>query len=142
MPKQSIYLVSCVSQKRPYECPAEKLYTSTWFVKARAFVLKSGSPWFILSAKHGLVHPKQILAPYEKTLNDMRVAEQKLWAERVKQQMESDLPKADRIILLAGVKYRRFLEPWLRHRFAEVSVPMKGLQIGKQLQWLSRNEPG
>ena len=61
-----IYLVSCVSQKLSHPAPAQNLYTSAWFQKARSFVLKSGSPWYILSAEHGLVHPEQVLAPYEK----------------------------------------------------------------------------
>lgn len=136
-----VYLVSCVSQKTPYPVPAKDLYVSNLFRKARAYVEKSGSPWFILSAEHGLVRPDQILAPYEKTLNNMGVAERRLWADRVKKQMELMLPDADEIAFFAGSRYREHLEPWLRNRFTNVSVPMQGLQIGKQLKWLSENEP-
>ena len=142
MPAKSTYLVSCVSQKYPYPCPAQELYTSAWFNKARDFVLKSGSPWFILSAEHGLVRPNQVLAPYEKTLNNMGVADRRLWADRVTKQMGLMLPETNEIVILAGTRYREYLEPWLRRRFAKVSVPMQGLPIGKQLKWLSENEPG
>ena len=136
-----IYLVSCVSQKLSHPAPAQNLYTSAWFQKARSFVLKSGSPWYILSAEHGLVHPEQVLAPYEKTLTTFRAAERREWANQVRVQMEQALPETDEIIVFAGDRYREHLEPWLRRRFARVSVPMRGLQIGKQLQWLSNNEP-
>ena len=136
-----IYLVSCVSQKTTYCAPARDLYVSPWFQKACAYVLKSGSPWFILSAEHGLVHPDHVLAPYEKTLNNMRVAERRAWAEKVQSQMEQALPDADEVIILAGTRYREHLEDWLNRRFAHVQVPMRGLQIGKQLQWLTENEP-
>ncbi|MCY3693523.1 MAG: hypothetical protein OXI54_00190 [Chloroflexota bacterium] len=129
-----IYLVSCVSQKTPYRAPAQDLYTSSWFQKARAYVLKSGSPWFILSAEHGLVHPDDVLDPYEKTLNNMRAAERRAWAEKVQHQMETTLPDADEIVLFAGQRYREYIEPWLRGRFVSVQVPMQGLPIGKQLQ--------
>lgn len=140
-PDRRIYLVSCVSQKTPYCAPARDLYVSTLFQKARAYVLKSDSPWFILSAEHGLVHPDDVLAPYEKTLNNMRTAERRPWAEKVQIQMERALPDADEVIIFAGVRYREHIEPWLRRRYASVRVPMQGLQIGKHLQWLSENEP-
>ena len=136
-----IYLVSCVSQKTPYPAPAQDLYTSTWFQKARAYVLKSGSPWFILSAEHGLVHPYDVLTPYERTLKNMSAAERCAWAERVQSQMKQSLPDADEVVILAGTHYREHLEDWLHRRFARVQVPMRGLQIGKQLQWLTENEP-
>ncbi|MYC31617.1 MAG: hypothetical protein F4X64_00375 [Chloroflexi bacterium] len=136
-----VYLVSCVSQKTPYPNRAGDLYVSPLFRKARAYVLKSGSPWFILSAEHGLVHPDDVLDPYEKTLNNMRAAERRAWAEKVQYQMETMLPDADEIVLFAGQRYREYIESWLRRRFASVQVPMRGLQIGKQLQWLSENEP-
>ena len=114
---------------------------SPLFRKARAYVLKSGSLWFILSAEHGLVHPDDVFAPYEKTLNNMRAADRRAWAEKVRHQMEMMLPDADAVVIFAGQKYREYLEPWLRCRFSSVQVPMQGLQIGKQLRWLSENEP-
>ena len=136
-----ICLVSCVSQKKPHPAPAQDLYTSPLFRKARAYVVKSGSPWFILSAQHGLVHPDEIVDPYDKTLNDMGAAERRVWAQKVQSQMDLALPAADEAIIFAGARYREHLEPWLRRQYASVRVPMQGLQIGKQLQWLSENEP-
>ncbi len=67
----SLYLVSCVSQKLPVSAPAKDLYTSPLFCKARSYVERKGQPWFILSAKHGLLHPDQPVAPYDLTLNTM-----------------------------------------------------------------------
>ena len=136
-----IYLVSCVGQKQPFAAEAQDLYTSAWFRKAREYVIKSGSPWFILSAEHGLVFPERVLEPYEKTLNTMKVAERRDWARRVQAQIELELPNAIEVMIFAGARYREYLEPWLRRRYATVEVPMEGLQIGKQLQWLSENEP-
>ena len=136
-----IFLLSCVSQKAPHPAPARDLYVSPLFRKARAYVLKSDSLWFILSAEHGLLHPDDVLAPYEKTLNNMRAAERRAWAEKVRHQMETTLPDADEITIFAGQRYREYIEPWLRGRYASVQVPMRGLPIGKQLRWLSENEP-
>ncbi len=54
---------------------AKDLYVSDLFRKARRYVEAKNCPWFILSAEYGLVSPEQVIAPYEKTLNHMGVAE-------------------------------------------------------------------
>lgn len=135
-----VYLVSCV--KRKMSCPAEaqKLYTSDWFSKARGLVVNTGKPWFILSAKYGLVSSDTLISPYNVTLNKMGIADRRTWADRVKNQMDEMMPKADVVVVLAGVKYRENLMAYLRGRFPRVTVPMEGLQIGRQLSWMKNAE--
>ena len=74
LPSADLCLVSCVGKKLPHSAQANALYTSDWFRKTRSFVDAKGWPWFILSAKYGIVAPEQVIEPYEKTLNTMRVA--------------------------------------------------------------------
>ena len=135
-PLRTVYLISCVSKKLPTPAQAKDLYTSDWFLKARHYVERTSSPWFILSAEHGLVPPDRILAPYERTLNAMGMLDRQAWAAQVKAQMEMSLPGADRIVVLAGLRYREFLIDYLRQRARTVEVPMEGLSIGRQLRYL------
>jgi hypothetical protein len=45
----------------------------------------------------------------------------------------------DEVIILAGRAYREFLVMWLVTFLGyTVSVPMEGLGIGRQLQWLNQ----
>ena len=131
-----LYLVSCVGQKRDRPSVAKDLYTSVWFHKARAFVEGTGSPWYILSAEHGLLDPDRMVEPYEKTLNAMGVGERRHWAQRVFSQLELAGVADSRLSLLAGQRYREFLLERLRGIGVEVEVPMAGLGIGEQLRWL------
>jgi hypothetical protein len=131
-----VFLVSCVSRKRTTPSPARELYTSDWFLKARAFVEAAGSPWFILSAEYGLVHPHEVIAPYERTLNRMRSPERREWAQRVLAALESKLVGIERVVVLAGERYREHLVPELTRRRLQVDVPLEGLGIGEQLHWL------
>lgn len=133
-----VYLVSCVAGKRAAPTPAKELYTSEWFRRARAYVEASGAPWFILSAKHGLVSPDEMLEPYEETLNTMSVRDRRAWAERVQRQMDQRLPHVDRIVVLAGQRYREFLMDYLRRRTPTIEVPLEGLRIGEQLHWFGQ----
>ncbi len=133
----TIYLVSCVSQKRPEACAARELYISDLFRKARRFAEASGHQWFILSAEYGLIPPDQVVAPYERTLNAMGVADRRGWAERVARQLAEVAPDVSHVVFLAGAKYREFLTKHLIRRGVAVSVPMEGLGIGEQLSWLA-----
>ena len=132
------YLVSCVRRKSPAPAPAKELYTSDWFRKAREYVERTGQPWSILSAKHGLLHPETVIEPYDKTLRTMPIDQRRGWAQRVLVDIERGLGDAESVVLLTSRRYREFLEPALRERGFDVHVPMKGLRIGEQLAWLKR----
>ena len=134
-------LVSCVAGKLSRSAPAKDLYGSDWFRKARGFVEARGWPWFILSAKYGLVAPAQVIAPYEKTLNNMPVAERRDWAEGCFDTLEPHLTGVKSVVFLAGKKYREFLAPALLARGIEVRVPMARLRQGEQLAWLEEHTP-
>lgn len=135
---RTIYLVSCVSKKQDIPCEARELYQSDWFKKARAYVEARGMPWFILSAKHGLVRPEEVIAPYEQTLNKMPVIERRAWAEGVGRKLADHVSKDDEVVILAGARYREFLMPTLRELAGSVQVPMAGKRIGEQLSWLGK----
>jgi uncharacterized protein DUF6884 len=136
-----VYLVSCVAAKRTYATRAKDLYVSEWFRRARDYVEAIGGPWFVLSAKYGLVAPDEVLEPYEQTLNTMSIAERRAWAARVQHQMDERLRQVDRIAVLAGQRYREFLMDYLRRRAPIVEVPLEGLRIGEQLSWFGHHGP-
>jgi hypothetical protein len=46
------------------------------------------------------------------------------------------LPPHAEVVFLAGPRYREHLETFLSHQQFRVLVPMRGLPIGKQLEWL------
>lgn len=93
----------------------------------------------ILSAEYGLVDPEQVISPYEKTLNTMPIVARRQWAEKVGTQLGKTMPQLKRAVFLAGSRYREFLGDHLQHRGIIVEVPMEGLRIGEQLNWLARH---
>ena len=130
--------MSCVAKKRTYAAPARDLYTSALFQKARAYAEGTADAWFVLSAKYGLVNPDTVIEPYDVTLNEMGVGERRVWVAKVQQQLELVTRTGDTIVMLAGAHYREGLTAALQRRGVRVEVPMQGLKIGEQLQWLSR----
>ena len=133
---KTIVLISCVSQKLSHKAKARDLYISTLFRLNLRFAQKlSPSNIFVLSAKYGLVDMEEEIEPYDVTLNTMPYKERKKWAEKVLKQMINCCNiKDDHFIILAGQKYRQYLIPQL----ASYEIPMEGLRIGEQLQFLKR----
>lgn len=138
-PRHTIALVSCVAQKLNRPAPARDLYTSTLFVGLRRYAEAHADAWFILSAKYGLVDPNEVIESYELTLNNMGTQARLAWAARVREALAPKLPSGCAVILLAGQRYREFIEPWLRERGHPVSIPLEGRRIGEQLQWLKQH---
>ena len=132
-----LVLVSCSKRKRATAAPARDLYTSPLFQKSRAHAEATGVPWFVLSAKHGLVSPETVLEPYDVTLSTTHREYRREWARRVLSQLGEACGSLDgkSIEIHAGAAYATSLRPLLEARGALVSEPLHGLRQGQRLAW-------
>jgi cytoplasmic iron level regulating protein YaaA (DUF328/UPF0246 family) len=135
---KSIALVSCVSKKQSIALPAKSLYLSDWFKKASAYAIQNADHWYILSAKYGLLDPDTVIEPYDETLNIMPIAARRLWGKEVLENLLQKTEEGDKLIFLAGQRYREFLIQPLKSRGYQIEIPMAGLRIGEQLRWLGQ----
>ena len=134
--ERQIVLIACAAKKRTSACAARDLYVGDLFQKSLQFAkLLSPDAIYILSAEHGLVSLEDRLVPYNETLNSKSASQRRAWATRVLEQLRhvADCQR-DQFTFLAGEKYREFLLPHL----SKTSIPMEGLKIGQQLQFLRR----
>ena len=132
---RKVTLISCVSKKLNFKSEAQDLYQSPLFKKNFAYAKKINSDEiYILSAKYGLLKLNDKIEPYDITLNKMNVSEKKKWSDEVYQELQKyEVINNINFIFLAGENYRKYLVDKLPH----YEIPMKGLQIGKQLQFLT-----
>lgn len=132
-----LVLVSCAKRKRATAAPARDLYTSPLFRKSRAYAESTGTPWFVLSAKHGLVSHATVLEPYDVTLATTSREYRREWARRVLHELEVAVDSLDgrSIEIHAGAAYTTSLRPLLESRGALVSEPLQGLRQGQRLAW-------
>jgi len=129
-----VVLIACGNRKRGTATAAADLYVGSLFRYSLAYA-RSLKPndIFVLSARHGLLSLDRIIEPYNETLNGKSSAEITAWADKTLNQLAKlcDLEK-DEMVVLAGDKYRKYLIPKMRN----ARIPLKGLPIGKQLQFL------
>lgn len=126
-------LVACSKTKSDQPAPARDLYQGTLFQRASAYAERTCDFWYVLSAKHGLVHPSTILEPYDASLHDLENEQRRQWAARVLKGLEGLEHHTPYWIVLAGETYREFLIPELP---GTIEVPLSGIGIGEQIKWL------
>lgn len=79
----SVGLVGCAATKAPAAQPTRLLYRSELFRRASAYAARTYDHWFVLSARHYLLHPDELIEPYDKTLARMPKWEREHWASMV-----------------------------------------------------------
>ena len=130
-----IGLISCVSAKKKYATKAKDLYASPLFLYSKKYAELRLDKYYILSAKYGLLKPDDIIEPYEETLNNKSKKERVLWSRKVFNKLSKEISVNDKIVFLAGEKYREFIGKYLSEQNILFQTPLKKLSIGKQLQW-------
>lgn len=139
-----VLLLGCVKGKGPRPAPARDLYTSDLFRKRRTYAETSGHPWFILSALHGLVHPDDVLEPYDLALAKQSAAFRDRWGRQVVDALRDRLGSlaGTSFEVHAGAPYADAVRGLLEAAGAEVVLPLRGLTQGQQLAWYLRPSSG
>jgi 5'-3' exonuclease len=135
--RNRVCLVSCSAEKSDMETQAKDLYVSTLFKKSRNWAELGEMPWYILSAKHGLVAPEISLQPYDLALKDLPHNEREAWGESVASDIRRVSPAPALVFLLAGSTYSGAITKSLIDSGYGVARPLEGMPVGKRLRWLN-----
>ena len=125
-----IGLIGCTKSKLNHAALAGELYMpSSLFRKAKAYCEHHYERWYILSAKHGLLHPNTIIGPYDVTLKRMRRPERRAWGQRVSKQLQELGPHI--FYAHAGKDYLEYLTG------ITIVNPLEGLGYG--ILWIDHH---
>jgi hypothetical protein len=107
--------------------PAGRMFRSDGFARAREHAVHSGAPWFVLSAKHGLLHPDDVISPFEIQIDDQPAAYRTAWGEWVVAQL-ADRLQLDGVTVEVhgGVDFAQPLRQPLARRGAALDLPLPG----------------
>lgn len=134
-----IGLVNCTKSKREEAAKPADLYDeSPSFRKARAYCRDHHDAWFILSAKHHLLHPDgDPIEPYNESLTYATKAERRAWAEATFPQLQDAglLHDGNTLVFHAGQAYYGELLPLLEDTPVEYELLTEGLGIGEKMAW-------
>lgn len=108
-----IVLVACCKTKLDHRTAAQDIYQGALFKLARQYAEGIGAPWYILSAKHHILRPGELIDPYEETLIGRKKKDRQIWSDRTgckARQLFRQDGWPQRILWLAGETYSEFLE--------------------------------
>lgn len=142
-PASDVILIGCVRTKRATASAAADLFVSPLFVGRHRFAMASGLPWYILSAKFGLLASDDVIGPYDVYLADQSLSYKRAWGEFVAAQLDRLEPNLlDRTVEVhAGAAYVDPLRAPLAARGAKLVTPLARLRQGEQLAWYMSNAP-
>lgn len=130
-----IALIACSGKKLSHAAPARELYQGDLFKKSVTHAEHTCDLWYVLSAKHGLVTPDQVLEPYDETLSTKTPDQRREWGQAVIAAIEERLGGPHHWYLYAGQQY---VQPLVAAGYLRgfVGVPLAGKRFGEQLAWL------
>lgn len=140
---KTVVLVGCGKLKLGRAVPAKDLYIGPLFKKARAYAERTGDEWAVLSAKHFLVMPDEVIGPYERTLGKLDRDHLKQWIWNTNWFIRSrweTWKNPVRFICLAGKDYAQaFNSPLLpKDAWIGAEFPLDGFGIGQRLAFLAK----
>jgi hypothetical protein len=132
-----VILVGCVRTKNAVASAASELFASPLFAGRRQYAVASGRPWYILSAKFGLLAPDDVIGPYDVYLADQGPGYKKAWGDFVTAQLEQCERALSGLAIEvhAGAAYVDPLRAPLAARGAVLAAPVAHLRQGEQLAW-------
>lgn len=136
-----LILIGCGQSKRSGTHPAASLYKGSLFRMSRMAAEASGQPWAILSAKHHLVWPTDLISSYDLCLNTLKPAQRHDWALTCVKQLDQRFKRKlhrFRVTILASRFYSDSIGDLLRDRGAEVLCPLQSLDMFARIARLKK----
>lgn len=131
-----LLLVGCVKTKADTAMNARDLYRSPLFNRRREYAEGTVRPWYILSARWGLVAPDECIAPYDLYLGDCSIEVRAAWGRLVVARLAEKHRLNGLVIEVhAGKHYVEAIHDPLAEHGAQLHVPLKGLQMGQTQAW-------
>jgi hypothetical protein len=135
--QQKIALVAAPKRQRGIVCRAADQYDpSPVFRRAREYCQRHYSEWLILSVRHRLLSPHQVIGPGELTFNTLSGEERAAWIECVAAHLRARYERsADP---LAFVLYTSQRHADLLMRAAPdltFELPLSGLRLRERIEW-------
>ena len=133
-----VALVGCSASKLKKSARARELYTSALFGAAYAYAEKTCDAILIVSAFYGVVAPKAVIRPYDRSLRKYNKSEREHWGVRTVGQLLPSFVLPPLLVILAGKVYADALlhgAHW--HNLPRPELPLTGIRgCGPRVKWL------
>ena len=130
--QRDVALVPCSKTKRLGRHTAGNLYSSWRFEVEKEICTLLGLNYFIVSAKHGCLHPSEPIETYDVAMKQLDPSALVVWKKRFKEQFCSKVGHDPNIKLLSflSASYQARVQESVDHKLEFIS-PLQGMSLGK-----------
>jgi hypothetical protein len=140
-----VVLIASSGATAAHPQPVARLFESPQFAAARERAVSSGHPWFVLSAKHGLLDPDDVVGPFEMQIGDQASGYRATWGEWVVAQLAARVQLQDTVVEVhGGIDFAQPLRAPLTRRGALLDISLPGMWQESELDWTAvhADDPG
>jgi hypothetical protein len=143
-------IINCASKKKDFACTASEMYQDSKIFKCMESYVSTLYPEYkIISAKHGLINPADIISPYEDVVmhvpnnllhsdnpyKKLSAKEKKTWAKNIIECIDFD--KYDEVRFYCGMYYKEYIVPISNDKCKFYDLPQgHGRVISKYNVWM------
>jgi hypothetical protein len=125
VPSARLLLIGSSGATTVEPVPVARLFSSPGFARARDRAVRSGLPWFVLSAKHGLLDPADVVGSYDVQIGDRSAGYRTAWGEWVVAQLAERVRlEGVTVEVHGGVDFAQPLRRPLARRGAALELPL------------------
>ncbi len=129
----SLYLLTDEREQEDFTTEARYLYRGYFNLRATGYLDNAGLDYIYLSFKHGCLHPRELVDPYEV----VKRKDKKMWALLTYSMLEEYLEGKDSVILFYSGNLYNELESILQGSGIKIIAPMRNFtRINLKNRWI------
>lgn len=134
---RKIGLVTASRHERGTICRALEQYDpSPIFRRARNYCLRAFGEWYIVSVRHHLLLPQQVIGPGERALLSLNADERARWAECVERDLTDRASRSAEPIVFVLYASQRCADVLMRAAPSlTFELPLSGMGLRERLHW-------
>jgi hypothetical protein len=136
----TIALIAASRRQRGTICRAADQYDlSPVFRRARDFCERTYAEWYILSARHYMLSPQQVIGPDDTSIHILDADDRYIWAEHVARILIARQERSAEPVAFALYASQRYAD--LLQRAAPTltfELPLSGLGLVERLRWFDQ----
>ena len=133
----TLAIIGCSKTKLNSPAEARHLYTSKRFLAAKKIVKENNLKWVVISAKHKILLPTNIIDPYDLEINSLSKYELEDWKRECLKTLLNITSEGDNIVFFGDDNYFNPLKEDLSLQNRKIFTPLKYIGNSKKTTWLN-----
>lgn len=132
---KTILFITCGNKKLPYSAKAKEIYCSSVFKSYYKFGIDNFDEVAILSSKHNLLNPEDIIEPYDVYIGNFSDEELKQWSIKTKKLIIERYPRDEyEYYFLTGKLWTKYID------IPNMNIILEGKDMMQKMSFIKQSK--